>query len=101
MTRSEYLAWQKQLSDSPRPGVTLGILLVDAGMAAASLWMIFAVGQGWPYWLGQALLALFYFHNFALLHEAGHGNVHRRDAVNVLAGHYCSLFCFLPFYPWK
>jgi omega-6 fatty acid desaturase (delta-12 desaturase) len=101
MTKSEYLAWREQLSFSHRPGVTVGVLLFDAVLISAALWMIFVVRQGWPYWAGQALLAIFYFHNFAILHEAGHGNVHRRDLVNVIIGHYASLFCFLPFYPWR
>jgi acyl-lipid omega-6 desaturase (Delta-12 desaturase) len=100
MTKSQYLAWQEQLSLSPRLGVTAAVLLFDAGLAAAALWMIFDLQHGWQ-WAGQALLALFYFHNFAILHEAGHGNVHRRDAINVIVGHYTSLFCFLPFYPWR
>ena len=100
MTKSQYLAWREQLSFAHRPGVTVGVLLADAGLAAAAVWMIFAL-RGWQSWVGQALLAIFYFHNFAIMHEAGHGNIHRRDLVNVIIGHYASLFCFLPFYPWR
>src|SRR5579871_2028602 len=101
MNKSQYLAWKDQLSFAPRLAVTVGVLAVDIALAATALWMIFGVQKGWPFWTGQALLALFYFHNFAILHEAGHGNVHRRDAVNVAIGHYASLFCFLPFYGWR
>jgi len=101
LSKSQYLAWREQLSFSSTLGVTVGVLLFDAGLAAAAIWMIFVVGRGWPFWTGQALLALFYFHNFAIMHEAGHGNVHQRDFVNVIVGHYASLFCFLPFYPWR
>src|ERR1700722_20137090 len=101
LTKSQYLAWRDQLSFSNSLGVTAGVLLFDAILAAAALWMIFSVQRGWPFWVGQALLAVFYFHNFAILHEAGHGNIHRRDLVNVIIGHYTSLFCFLPFYPWR
>jgi omega-6 fatty acid desaturase (delta-12 desaturase) len=101
LTKSQYLAWREQLSFSNVLGVTAGVLLFDACLAAAALWMIFSVQRGWPFWLGQALLAVFFFHNFAILHEAGHGNIHRRDWVNILIGHYTSLFCFLPFYPWR
>src|SRR2546421_4887123 len=100
MTKSQYLVWRDQLSFSYRLGATVGVLLFDAGLAAAALWMIFRVQPGWPSWVGQALLAIFYFHNFAIMHEAGHGNVHQRDIVNVIVGHYASLFCCLPFYPW-
>ena len=101
LTKEQYLAWRDQLSFSHALVVTAGVLLFDAALAAAALWMIFSVGRGWPFWAGQALLAVFYFHNFAILHEAGHGNVHRRDLVNLIVGHYASLFCFLPFYPWR
>src|ERR1700752_1029087 len=101
MTKSEYLTWRSQLSFSQNLGLTGIVLVVDAVIAAAALWMVFAVPHGWQYWAAQGLLAIFYFHNFAILHEAGHGNVHRRDVVNLVIGHYASLFCFLPFYPWK
>jgi acyl-lipid omega-6 desaturase (Delta-12 desaturase) len=101
LSKSQYLAWREQLSHSHGLAVTIGVLLFDSVLAAAALWMIFAVQRGWPFWLGQALLALFYFHNFAIMHEAGHGNIHRRDLVNIIIGHYTSLFCFLPFYPWR
>jgi len=101
LTKSQYLAWRDQLSFSRNFGVTIAVLLVDAALAALAVWMIFVLQRGWPFWIGQALLAVFYFHNFAILHEAGHGNLHRRDLVNVIVGHYCSLFCFLPFYPWR
>ena len=101
LSKSQYLAWREQLSYSHGLAVTIGVLLFDSVLAAAALWMIFAVQRGWPFWIGQALLALFYFHNFAIMHEAGHGNIHRRDLINVIIGHYTSLFCFLPFYPWR
>jgi acyl-lipid omega-6 desaturase (Delta-12 desaturase) len=101
MTKSQYLSWRGQLSFSQNFGVTVSVLLFDWAMVAAALWMIFAVQHGWQYWTGQGMLAIFYFHHFAILHEAGHGNVHRRDVVNVIVGHYASIFCFLPFYPWR
>ncbi|HEV1287564.1 MAG TPA: hypothetical protein VNU44_19735, partial [Bryobacteraceae bacterium] len=66
LTKSQYLAWREQLSFSHRLGVTFGVLLFDAGLAAAALWMIFVVRHGWPFWIGQALLAVFYFHCFAI-----------------------------------
>lgn len=101
LTKSQYLAWRQQLSFSHGLLMTVAVLVADAGLAVLALWMIFGMQHGWPFWVGQALLAVVYFHNFAILHEAGHGNVHRRDIVNVIVGHYTSLFCFLPFYPWR
>ncbi len=101
MNKEQYLAWREQLSFTRTPAITGAVLVFDAALAAAALWMIFGVAHGWQYWAGQALLALFYFHNFAILHEAGHGNIAERNGVNVILGHYASLFCFLPFYPWR
>jgi fatty acid desaturase len=44
---------------------------------------------------------LVFFHNFAILHEAGHGNLSQREWVNSLTGSFASIFCFLPYFPWK
>jgi fatty acid desaturase len=101
MNRVQYLAWRGQLSFVQNVWVTMLVVCFDAFIAAAALWMIFGQQHPWEYWTGQVLLAIFYFHNFAILHEAGHGNVYRRDVVNLIVGHYASLFCFMPFYPWR
>lgn len=101
MDKAQYSAWRGQLSFSRNIWMTIAVIIFDALIAAAALWMIFGLQGRWQYWAGQALLAIFFFHNFAIVHEAGHGNVSHRDAVNVIVGHYASLFCFLPFYPWR
>jgi fatty acid desaturase len=58
------------------------------------------VGIG-GYFVAQLLFVLVFFHNFAILHECGHGNCSRHEAVNTLVGHVASIFCFMPYFPWK
>jgi fatty acid desaturase len=36
-----------------------------------------------------------------MLHECGHENSSRYSFLNTLTGHYASLFCFMPYFPWK
>ena len=100
MTKADYLDLRQQLRFEPVPWMPLGVLAFDVMLAGVAIWLV-APGRGPGYWLGQALLAVFYFHNFALLHECGHGNSFRQEKLNSLVGHYASLFCFLPYFPWK
>lgn len=53
------------------------------------------------YIASQFIFALFFIHNFMIMHEAGHGNLHNNKWVNYIVGHYSSLFCFMPFFGWK
>lgn len=101
MTRADYFSLRSQLTFDQRLAVTLGVMAFDLALLAVAVCGLLGYGGKAGYWLAQPLLAVFYFHNFALLHDCGHGNVHRKGWVNALIGHYNSLFCFLPFYPWK
>lgn len=101
MTKERYFQIRQSLPLDRHLWVTTTVLAADA---AALLWLSrwLPLGYGSPaFWAAQLLLAVIYFHHFAILHEAGHGNVDARDGWNALAGHYASLFCFLPYYPWK
>lgn len=100
MTKAEYFVARRKLSFEPSLPVTTVLLVCDLLLLSGSVWLISHPG-GPAHWLGQLLLAVFYFHNFALLHECGHGNVHRHETTNAVIGHYASLFCFLPYFPWK
>ncbi|MBL8213565.1 MAG: fatty acid desaturase [Bryobacterales bacterium] len=101
MTRAEYFALRSQLHFEQRLVVTLGVIAADLLLLAVAVAGLYGFAGKAGYWLAQPLLAIFYFHNFALLHDCGHGSVHRKTWVNALIGHYHSLFCFLPFYPWR
>ncbi len=101
MTREEYFALRSQLPFEQRLSVTLGVIAFDLLLLRVAIAGLYGGAGTAGYWLAQPLLAVFYFHNFALLHDCGHGSVHRKTWVNTLIGHYHSLFCFLPFHPWK
>lgn len=53
------------------------------------------------YILAQFLIVLVALHQFALFHECVHGNALSSSKLNSLLGHFCSLFCYLPYFPWK
>jgi acyl-lipid omega-6 desaturase (Delta-12 desaturase) len=70
-------------------------------VALLAAWWTLLQGELLAYLVSQVLLAIVMFHGFCLVHEAGHGNCSRRRSVNTLIGHYASIFCALPFFPWK
>lgn len=98
--RAEYLQIKANLRFDRSPLVTLGIVAVDGVLMLSFLALLRSKS-----WLGfaasQVLLAVIFFHNFCILHEAGHGNVSRSRFVNALFGLYASVLCCMPFYPWK
>ncbi|HMO16792.1 MAG TPA: fatty acid desaturase [Oligoflexia bacterium] len=49
----------------------------------------------------QLILALGIFQSFLLIHEAGHQTLFKNKSINKITGLICSLFCFIPFYPWQ
>ena len=100
MDKIGYMTLKKQLSFDRSLWVTLAIIAGDVCLAGGAFWLL-SLGGVLSYVASQCMLTLFYFHNFALLHECGHENVHRKRWVNTLIGHYVSIFCFMPFYPWK
>ncbi len=100
MNKTDYLEIRKQLSFEKPLWATLALIICDGLLAAMGIWLLHK-GTTVSFILSQACLTLFYFHNFGLLHEAGHGNVHQKRWVNSVIGHYASIFCFMPYFPWK
>lgn len=100
MNKADYLSIKQQLNfDKPLHMVAF-IVLFDLLLVWCAFRLI-AMESLWSYIASQLLLALFFFHNFALMHEAGHVNVHKNKWVNYIVGHYSSVFCFMPFFGWK
>lgn len=55
-----------------------------------------------PVWLcGQALLAVAILQWFFLLHDCGHRHFFKTPWLNTLVGHLASIFCIVPFSPWR
>lgn len=99
MQKPEYLIIKQQLTFTKPLWITLAVVAFDWLLIYAAFLLMGA--GGWAFIASQALLALVYFHHFALLHEAGHGNIHEKRWVNTLVGHYASILCFMPFFCWK
>jgi fatty acid desaturase len=100
MTRAEHQAIRSQLSFQRHYVFTLIYLLVDAGLFALGLWLL-ASGDRFGYFVSQFLFAVIFFHNFAILHECGHGTASTSRWLNTLTGLYSSPLCFMPYFPWK
>lgn len=100
ITREQYGALKSQLEFGGGLLASCAVLLLDLGLLFA--WFaLLEQGSTPAYLLSQLLLAIVFFHNFCLLHEAGHGSCSRKPWVNTLIGHYASVLCFLPFFPWR
>lgn len=100
MDRATYLRLKARLDFRRSYLVTLAMIGVDLGLFALGLWMIARGGTGW-FLAAQPIFATVFFRSFGLLHEAGHGNCSSRRWLNSLTGHYASILCFIPFFPWK
>jgi omega-6 fatty acid desaturase (delta-12 desaturase) len=98
--RSEYIEIKSALRFERHYGVTLLVIVFDWMLIAAALWLMH--DRGAPAFVAsQCLLALVFFHNFGILHEAGHGNTSSSRALNTATGLYASVLCFMPYFPWK
>lgn len=77
----------------------LRFLLVDLCLCGAGCALLSHGTLG--YVVSQILFAVVAFHNFAILHECGHESASRHQWLNNVTGHYASLFCCIPYFPWK
>jgi fatty acid desaturase len=100
MTKTDYLEIRAALSFQRRFGIVLLVLAADLGLFALGLWLI-ALGSWGGYLTAQLLFVVVFFHSFVVLHDCGHGSASSHPWVNTLSGHYLSLFCFMPYFPWK
>jgi omega-6 fatty acid desaturase (delta-12 desaturase) len=51
--------------------------------------------------LGQIILGVSILQWFFLVHDLGHNNYFRSKKWNTFWGHVASIFCILPFFPWR
>ncbi len=100
MPKPVYDALRAQLEF--RPSLAMNLLTVGMNLAlfGAIVWLL-ARGNLASYWIAQLLLPIAMFQAFSLLHECGHGNLSRSRLVNTLVGHYASVLCCMPYFPWK
>lgn len=100
LPRQDYRALRQHLGSHSALKWTLLVLALDGALICAAIALLntaTAVG----FLTAQFLLVLVYFHGFAIMHDAGHGSAAKSKLANAIVGHYASIFCFLPFYPWK
>jgi fatty acid desaturase len=72
--------------------------VVALTLAAVAL----SVAGGTVAWvIGQVLMAVAIMQWFFLLHDCGHRHFFATPWLNVLVGHVASVFCLLPFTPWR
>lgn len=84
------------------PTNAMGALITTGFLAITALGLFLsALPQWWCWAIGQGVLAVALVQWFVLIHEAGHNTLFRTKSLNTLAGHLASIFCAIPFYPWR
>jgi fatty acid desaturase len=100
LTRQQYVELARRLDFRGSPWATAGVAACDWGLLV--LWQrLVHRSDAASYLVSQVVLAVVIFHHFSLMHECVHGSAGVRGWANTLVGHYASIFCFLPFHPWK
>jgi acyl-lipid omega-6 desaturase (Delta-12 desaturase) len=100
LSKQEYTRIRSQLSFEP--SALLGALtLLVHGALACLVFRLLALDTTAAYWGAQLLLPIVMFQAFGVLHDCGHGSFSSKRWINTLVGHYASVFCCLPFLPWR
>ncbi len=78
-------------------------LLITILLTVMSLSFIFFSSKtsGALWFILQLALGVTILQWFFLLHDLGHDHFFSKTPMNIVAGHFSSLFCILPFFPWK
>jgi fatty acid desaturase len=78
-------------------------LLIILGLAIAGLGLILysSTADGLRWFIAQLALGGVILQWFFLLHDLAHDHFFSDTKANVIIGHFSSLFCILPFFPWK
>jgi acyl-lipid omega-6 desaturase (Delta-12 desaturase) len=98
--KQQYVDLKRQLSFAPSMTRSIVAVVVTTLLFALALWLV-GRSSVVAYIAAQLLFAIGFFRSFAILHECGHGSAFSKSWLNVVVGHVVSLFCFLPFHPWK
>ncbi|HEX7479252.1 MAG TPA: fatty acid desaturase [Polyangiales bacterium] len=100
LSKAQYDRIRSQLEFRPSPAAAALTLAFHAALLLLAVELLTRHGRI-GYWVAQLLLPVVFFQAFSMLHECGHGSFSSSRAVNTLVGHYASVLCFLPFFPWK
>lgn len=99
INRELYSSIRNQLVFKSNNKLTLFYILLDLILAATGLWMVQQDSIVY-FILSQILFCIVILQSFILLHEAGHYTCVSSRKLNVVLGHYFSILCCMPFYPW-
>lgn len=100
LSKADYDRIRSQLVFAPSAVMVCATLAVNATLLAIALALL-ADGSQPAYWFSQVLLPIVFFQAFSLLHDCGHGSFSSSRAINTWLGHYASILCFMPYFPWK
>lgn len=106
MNKTDYLSLRKAIvrEGLATPAPLYGILAICFESALfVALFFALSLIETFSalFWLIQLTIGLSMFRSFALLHECGHRAMFRSKNLNTLAGLYTSLFCLMPYTPWR
>lgn len=101
MEQSEYQRLVEQYK-SFRPD-NLKAFVITTALTLSGLALIsYSSTASGPSWLfAQLALGVVILQWFFVLHDLGHDHFFSETSANVITGHFASLFCILPFFPWK
>lgn len=99
ISRTEYSGVRNQLSFKSNNTLTAVYIVLDLIFAGVGLWMAQQDSIGY-FIISQILFCIVILQSFILLHEAGHYTCVGSRKLNVILGHYFSILCCMPFYPW-
>jgi len=106
MKRDVYLELRSELVElgffRPNPLIGVTALIVETLLFVTLCYTLTQVEQfSLEFWAIQVVLGVSMFRFFALLHECGHRAMFSSRGLNTIWGVYASLFCFVPYVPWR
>ncbi len=80
----------------------MAILTLSRVIALTAISIVISLSANPLVWfIGQCLFAIAVLQWFVLLHDFGHNVFFKSPAANWIWGHVASVFCLVPFAPWK
>jgi len=99
-SKSEYERLRAALDMTPNGWMNSVTVVMNMTLVALALHLL-TRGSAPAYWMAQLILPVAFFQGFSLLHDCGHGSCTSSRLGNTVIGHYASVLCFMPFFPWK
>ncbi|PIS10170.1 MAG: hypothetical protein COT73_10810 [Bdellovibrio sp. CG10_big_fil_rev_8_21_14_0_10_47_8] len=100
MKKNEYLFVRRQLNFSLQTKILIVHGLCDFALMGAAL-ALSMTASVFTSFLAAGVLSVFFFRQFALMHEAVHGLTFKNRRLNHIIGFISGVFCFLPYDLWK